>query len=93
MPRVQVRRGDSGDLPLTFQGSTIQQAVLFRDAGTATISPTDCHVYVYLDGVEFSKIVNGSTVSFPVAAGTLFDVVVAGTTDAQPSGSIHYSFV
>lgn len=92
MARIQVRLGDSGDIPLSFAGNTIQEAVLFRDTGTITVSPTDCHIYVFVDGLEFTKIPNGTTAQFPVANGTLFDVVVAGTTDAQPNGSIHYSF-
>lgn len=96
MPRINLKSGDHGDLPVTFAGNTIQQAVTFQHAGTLTLSTTSCHVYIFIDGSDAGqiKVVDGaSPKSFAVTTGQTYDVEVAGTTDAQPSGVIHYSFV
>jgi hypothetical protein len=95
VPRVNLGPGDHGDLPVTFAGNTIQQAVTFKNAGTLTLSTTGCHVYIFVDGSDVGqiKVVDGfPPKSFAVVTGQNYDVLVAGTTDAQPSGTIHYSF-
>jgi hypothetical protein len=97
MPRVNLDFGDSGDLPVTFAGDTIQQAATFKRTGVLTLSTTGCHVYIFdpaiSSTIERAKIVDGAAPRlFPVTASQNYDVRVAGTSDAQPSGVIHYSF-
>ena len=95
MARINLHSGDAGDLPVTFQGGTRQQAVTFANSGVLTLSTTDCHVYVYDGdtGVELTKVANGTPPqNFTVNAGQNYDVMVVGTTAAKPSGVIHYSF-
>lgn len=91
MARFQVRSGDSGDVPVTFEGGTVQEFVVFRDTGTITVTTTACSLYAYLNGIEFAKVPRDSTRAYAVQNGMTFDVIVTGTTDAQPSGSVHYS--
>lgn len=92
MARRQIRLGDSDDIPVTFQGDAVQEFVVFRDTGTVTVTTTDCSLYAFVDGVQFTKVPRNTTRSYPIQAGSTFDVQVAGTTDAQPNGSVHYSF-
>lgn len=95
MARINLRPGDSGDLPVTFAGDTIQQAVTFQNAGTITLSTTGCSVYVtdVATGKDIAKIISGrAPIPIVVARNQLLDVLVAGTTAAAPSGVIHYSF-
>lgn len=95
MPTVNLRPGDSGTVQVTFQGDTWQQFVTPRNAGTITLSPVDCSVYVQdpVSGDDLAKVVHGTTQSFPLVAQRDYLVKVAGTTDAQPNGHVDYGFV
>jgi hypothetical protein len=97
VPRINLHAGDSGDLPVTFAGDAIQQAVTFTKTGVLTLSTTGCHIYIYdttnVPALEVAKVVNGAAPrSFDVLNGHNYDVIVAGTTNAQTSGVIHYAF-
>jgi hypothetical protein len=93
MPRLTVRLGDPDrDVPVTFDAGNVQQFVAIGDNGTITLTTTNCSIYAYLNGVEFAKVPRDSTRSYPVLKGQTFDVLVTGTTDANPTGNVHYSF-
>lgn len=93
MARINLRPGDSGDLTVTFAGDTIQEAITFQNNGTLTVSTTGCSIYPFLNGVELNKVVHGQPArTFAVLRNQTYDVNVVGTTDAQPSGVVHYSF-
>jgi hypothetical protein len=91
MARFQIRLGDSGDVPVSYQSSVVQQFVTIRDTGTMTVTTSNCSVYAFLNGVEYTKVPRNSTLIFPVQGGMTLDVQVAGTTVEQPNGNIHYS--
>jgi hypothetical protein len=92
MARIQIRIGDSGDVPVTFAGDTIQQLITCRDNGTVTVTTSNCSLYPFLNGVPLAKCPRDSTRSYLVQAGQTFDVQVTGTTDANPNGNVHYDY-
>lgn len=96
MPTINIRPGDSGTIPVHFQDSDFQQFVTPRNSGTLTLTTTNCSLYIY-DGAtdpptELIKAVNGVQRSIILVADHPYMVQVAGTTDANPNGSVAWSF-
>lgn len=90
MPRVNLKPGDSGTFPVTFQGETWQQFVTIQNDGMLTLTDTGCSAYIKdaATGQPICKVRFDSTpTTTPVVGGRSYDCEVTG------NGSIAYSFV
>lgn len=97
MATINIRPGDSGTLPVAFLGNVKQDAWTARNSGTLTVTTHGCALYLFdasdpQNLVEMRKFLRDTTSSVALVAGHPYQVIVVGTTDAQPSGTVDWSF-
>lgn len=96
MPTINIKPGDTGTVPVSFSGGNLQEFVTPRNDGTFTMTPTNCQLYIYDAATnpptELQKVLRDRSTAIPVTGGHPYMVLVVGTTDAQPTGSIAWRF-
>jgi hypothetical protein len=97
MATINIRPGDSGTLTAAFLGNVKQDAWTPRNSGTLTVITRGCGFYLFdasdpQNLVELRKLLRDTTSSVALVAGHPYLVLVIGTTDAQPSGTVDWSF-